>query len=1014
MNTFFENNNFTFGSHSSDIKPCEIIISENNDLTQKLKNKVFIFNSPEQTNSSFYVITIPLSGENLFEVRRYIWNESKFDLYFIAEKSGTNLITSLYIAKTNPRDEQVKIASFTGNEEEELKKINKWSFNSGAFWLKYNDFLYTVKETTRVDKKLVEQLKQLKNKISNELKKELDAEITEIELDEIVQALIDRTLFIKFLEDNHIINSFFYNYHFKDRFEKDDDNFGYKRLLTDYDYTNINKLFDIINKLFNAVLFKNPDIKIKFLTDNVLDFIYQAIKQQNWETKQLSLFDFRFDVIPIEFISHIYEVFLEKNQVNEGIFYTPDKLAHLIVDETIKKLGSVIDPSCGSGMFLVLAFRKLLSFKPVKSNNVFDIIEHKNKIINDYIFGIELKNIAWRLSIFSLYLEILKDIKPTEIKKYIKQKLKTNSKDPIFPYDFSGNIIEQNALDTQKKAHNNKTFDYIVGNPPFFEITENNIKETKFLKEHRLNINNTEIKAKNIIGDNQISQAFMLKIKDWSKPKTRFGFIQNSSNFYNEKSDKFRNFFFTHYQTENLYELSRIKDILFRKATESVVVTIFNNKPKDNTINYYPVEMGVFSETFDLLIIQKDKKIKIRQKDILSKKIVLRDYLIGNEYDFKLINKLLNQNKLEEFLLKDKRLSFLGLSRISNAELSTKLNIPNETFNKMSSREKVDKHEEFALNNYLKEKQSSTHNIPYIYQPDNKIKAFIIKGEDGFMKITDVSKMNFQRPRNIFNYQGNKIIFNKFGKRIEAAYVSDDLIYSFLIFKIKLHNSNQYNLFTAILNSDLVNYYLTQKYRKRVDDNFANLDTTAIKNIPIPKEFDEDLVSEISEISKQLTLGKLQHEGKIKEKLNELIYDLYELNILEINRIKNFYKQKRKVEKLDLKNYKTALQQSIELFFENKPQIEYYPGENLPFGLVITTIYFDKARENNPTGKKMLQDKINEILETTNEKFLTMREKIYGKNCIYIVKNNSFHSWTTTKAFEDGQEILKKIKGIKN
>ncbi len=842
MNNFFDNTDFTFGSYTSDIKPCKIVISENNDLTQKLKDKVFVFNSHEQTNSSFYVITIPLSDENLFEVRRHIWNESKFDLYFIAEKPETKLIASLYYAKTNPREEQVKIASFSGNDKKTLKNINRWSFNSGAFWLKYNNFLDTVKKTTRIDKKLVEQLKQLKNKLHNELKKELDAEITELKLDEIVQALIDRTLFIKFLEDKHIINSFFYNYHFENRFEKNDRDFGYKRLLADHDYTNINKLFDIINKLFNAVLFKNPDIKTKFLTDNVLDFIYQAIRQQNWETKQLSLFDFRFDVIPIEFISHIYEVFLEKNQVNEGIFYTPDKLAHLIVDETIKKLGSVLDPSCGSGMFLVLAFRKLLSFKPVKTNNVFDIIEHKNKIINNYIFGIELKNIAWRLSIFSLYLEILKDIQPDDIKKYIKHKLEKNSKEPIFPYDFSGNIIEQNALDTEEKAHTDKTFDYIVGNPPFFKINEKNIKETNFLKEHKLDIKKVEIKAENIIGDNQISQAFMLKIKDWTKPKTRFGFIQNSSNFYNEKSSKFRNFFFTHYQIEEFYELSRIKDILFRKATESVVVTIFNNQPKDNTINYYPVEMGIFSETFDLLIIQKDKKIEIKQKDILSGKIILRDYLIGNEFDFKLINKLSNQNKLEEFLLKDKNYnSFEGIKRISNNELKIYLEVKNIDYSNLTKKEKLSKHIDFAKEKYLGSNKTDYYNIPYIYQPENKISFFFISEIDGYMNEKDINKSNFQRPRNPFIYKGKNIIFNRFGKRIEACFVKNNLIFSNLIYGIKLQNEDYYFLFTAILNSDLVNYYLTQKHRKRVDDNFANLDTKAIKNIPIPKEFDKNL-----------------------------------------------------------------------------------------------------------------------------------------------------------------------------
>ena len=248
MKDFFENIGFTFGSKISEIKPSEIIISENQILTNKLKKSVLHSKVPSHTNTSFYVVTISLTENELFEVKRYIWNENKFDLYFIVENS----ITTLYYAKSNPHENNNKIASFNGNDSEELEKIKKWSFNSGTFWLNYSDFLDKVKNRTRIDKKLIEQLTDLKKK----LKKELASYIPN--RDEIVQALIDRTLFIKFLEDNHIINSYFYNYHFPNRFEENSLNFGYKALLKEHDIKHINFLFEKINLLFNSVLFKNP------------------------------------------------------------------------------------------------------------------------------------------------------------------------------------------------------------------------------------------------------------------------------------------------------------------------------------------------------------------------------------------------------------------------------------------------------------------------------------------------------------------------------------------------------------------------------------------------------------------------------------------------------------------------------------------------------------------------------------------------------------------------------------
>jgi hypothetical protein len=1005
MNHFFENIEFTFGSVNSDIKPCEITISENPILSQQLKDQVFCYKSPKQTNTSFYVIAIPLEGEDLYEVKRFIWNQNEYDLFFLAEKPESNLLFTLFYAKASPKDTDTKIASFSGDENDlqEIEKITKWNFESGAFWLAYSDFVEKIKNKGRIDSKLVDQLKELKHRLAKEFKNKPENQ------NRVVQALIDRTLFIKFLEDNHIINSFFYAFYFPNRFNENDVDFGFKTLLKEHDVDNINKLFSIINKLFNNVLFKTPDIDPELLTKNALLLIYQAISQHNWKDGQLSLFDFRFDVIPIEFISHIYEVFLENNQLSEGIYYTPDKLAHLIIDDTISGLGTVLDPSCGSGMFLVLAFRKLLGYISTEPEIANEKIEQRNKILNDYIFGIEKENTAWRLTVLALYLELLNDIPAEEIKLYIKQKLEDNSETPIFPYDFSVNILNCNALEIEEgiKPHEGKSFNYIVGNPPFFEIKTAN-DETSFLREFKKVINSIEVKAKDVIGHNQISQAFMFKLKDWSAPETHFGFVQNSSNFYNEKSANFLKFFFTHYQVERFYELSRVKDILFRKAKESVVVAIFNNKQvEDNSIDYYPVEMGLFSKTFDLLIIQEDKKIKISQQDILDNKVVLRDYLIGNEYDLRLLRKLSNNRKLEEFLRKEKGYnSFRGLERAKMQDVLTHFNVGDGEISKI---ERTELQVRYASEKYLSTTQTDYNCIPYIYNSSN-ISAFVVEKIDGYLNPNDLNKNNFRRPKNFELFEGEKILFNRFGSQMNAAFIDYDCIFSTYLYMIKLQEQHLNYLVTAILNSDLVDYYLTQKFRKRIEDNYANLDIKAIKNIPVPNDLDEELVSEISQTSKKLTEGKLKYEGETKEKLNNLIYELYGLNVLEKNRIKHFFEKDRIAKESDLEKYSASLIQAIDLFFEDKPVIQYNRGENFGFGLVVVALYFKGAEKEQPSSKKTLQYLItNKILKSTGEKFLTMREIMIGDNCIYIVKNNSSKSWTTTKAFEDGQEILKRL-----
>ncbi|MBW1616837.1 MAG: N-6 DNA methylase, partial [Deltaproteobacteria bacterium] len=394
---FFKKRDFTFGKKDSDIKPKKIILSENESLSKKLEDKVFVYDSPQHAYTSFYLINTPLLQEELFQIKRYIWNENKYDLYFTLEKRKKSFIATLFYAKTNPKEKEIKIASFKGDEQDtkQIEKIDKGQFKSGLFWLNYSELLNKIKKSKSIDKKLIKTLKNLRDQLTTEYKR---TEIKNIQTT--VQALIERTLFIKFLEDNHIINSYFYNHYFNDS------KTSYKNFLNNDETDNIIVLFKSINEIFNNILFKEPINKNR-LTHSVLKSIYDMISQKDFKTGQLNLFDFQFNIMPIEFIGRIYEVFLEKKQLNAGIFYTPQNLAQLIIDYAIKKKGSILDPSCGSGIFLNFAFRKLLELEPPKSDIAIEIIEHRNNLIKNYIFGIEKEDIARRTALFSLYLELL-------------------------------------------------------------------------------------------------------------------------------------------------------------------------------------------------------------------------------------------------------------------------------------------------------------------------------------------------------------------------------------------------------------------------------------------------------------------------------------------------------------------------------------------------------------------------------------------------------------------------------
>ncbi|NGF75256.1 N-6 DNA methylase [Fluviicola sp. SGL-29] len=993
---FFSDLGFDF---NVDLKPKAIDIEKEATLSQKLKNSVFFYKSPNNTNTSFYLVTSSLETTELEQFRKYVWNKNDADIifYYANDADEVRMLYAKYSPIVSNSDSVLRIFSTSQNDLEKLDSIKRWQFDSGAFWLNFQNF-YNRSKHKSIDKELVAVLDALKKHLSTSL---LNLIAVEKDRDVAVQALIDRTLYIKYLEDRHIINSYFYEKYFQDS------NLNYQKLLEKRDKKGINRLFVEIHKIFNNSLFDTPKIEERFLTDNICKAIADSFNH-NIASPQLRLFDFSFDVLPIEFISYIYEVFLSGKQKANGIYYTPKKLAQLIIDDVIPdgaEIGSILDPSCGSGMFLIVGFKRLLEIaKKDEPENDIDKIKFRLQLLSENIFGVEKQITAQRFTIFSLSLQIFDGINAEEIKRFIANELKQNKKITLFnDYNFHQNILHQNTLDVENKAFDTRKFKYIVGNPPFVrkEVSED---AKAFTNKYRLNFLGNEIIAKDIIDGYQISQCFLLKIKEWSDESTRFGFVSNSSNFYNE-AQNFQKFFYSNYGIEKIYELSKVKKILFENAKESVVAIIFtNNFDNHNLIDYYPVDLGLFSDKpFELLIIQEDKVIGIVQDELSYNQIRLRDFLVGNEYDRQLLYNLSTSNTIEEYLTTDKNFSsYKGLDRLTNNRLLQYYNIKGS----LGKNELAILHQKYANEKYLNNQKTDYYNTPYIHKPENKLIPFCISGIDGYVNAKDINNENFQRVRNSFIYKGDKILINKFGKRVQAVYVKEDLFFSNLIYVVKLNNSQLYFFFTAIINSDLINYFIVQKYKSRTGDNFSNIGTETIKNIPIPKQLEVDLVSKISILSEELATGKYEYSEKEQE-LNELIYDLYELSYWEKQRIRDYFLPEQKIgkNKKILESYKNTLKEIIGFYFENPINIDEAPAG---FNLIVIKISFGNG--SSPNTEKVKKYLLNEIFEQNpNANFLASQEKIFGKDCVYIIKEDINKNWTETKAFEDGQDILKRL-----
>lgn len=258
---------------------------------------------------------------------------------------------------------------------------------------------------------------------------------------------------------------------------------------------------------------------------------------------------FEFKDIPVELISRLYEEFLastddpnitqEEKKKKKGTFYTPSHLVKLLVDEALplKKYKEIdldnyeiLDPSCGSGIFLVIVFKRLVQLWRLQNNMDFPDKDDLKKLLKN-IYGIDIDEQAVQLASFSLCLALCNELEPIEIIQ--KLKFDNLSETNIIPFDF---------FDEHKLS--NKKFDLIIGNPPFVRGGAKEYKDKVSLLEGE----------KVSIPNNQLALKFLIDSYSYLKPNGLQCLILKSADLlYNSTSNNF---------TKKLFQKTNILQIL--------------------------------------------------------------------------------------------------------------------------------------------------------------------------------------------------------------------------------------------------------------------------------------------------------------------------------------------------------------------------------------------------------------------------------------------------------------------
>ena len=380
------------------------------------------------------VIQFPVhvSDEVLRETQRLCWNFSQSALLVTLEPTRIQAWSCALAPKETRKLHHLRVMEpieITGDEsaasilQSEAAQALHWvNLISGAFLQQHPT---KFKKNERADALLVSNLRAVRTQL---LARALPRDIC--------HALLARLIFTQFLfqrtdsEGRPAISQAVLDGRFDGRLSKQyQHKDALQKILSDKEETYA--LFQWLNEKFNGDLFPG-----KGATAEERETEWQDEKNRVGEARHLKLLAafvagdrdvesgqrslwplYSFDTLPLEFISSVYEEFLNEDQKSLSAYYTPPHLVDFVLDAVLPWGGTqwdlkVLDPCCGSGIFLVKAFQRLVQRWKNANPGYEPRVDDLRGLLEKNLFGVDAHEDAIRVASFSLCLALCDAIDP--------------------------------------------------------------------------------------------------------------------------------------------------------------------------------------------------------------------------------------------------------------------------------------------------------------------------------------------------------------------------------------------------------------------------------------------------------------------------------------------------------------------------------------------------------------------------------------------------------------------------
>ncbi|MCZ9851231.1 Eco57I restriction-modification methylase domain-containing protein [Brachyspira hyodysenteriae] len=879
---------------------------------------------------------VNLKEDNLpaFQLRRYGWS-AKLGISFLTDFEELAVYDCTRKPNVNDkastaRIEYIHFEDYLNRFDFLYEILNKERIEQGSLE-KYIAGTSNKKGTESVDIDFLNSLDSLRTKLASNIAK-LNKNLSVRDLNYAVQQIIDRIIFLRAAEDRGIEE---YG-DLKKTCENKGDNF----------YSNLLKIFEKADGRYNSGLF-----------DFSKDSISSSIEIDNRVIKEIinelyyPLSPYEFSVISVEIIGNAYEQFLGKTitigknhsakielkpEVRKagGVYYTPEYIVDYIVANTVgeaikgkkpEEIANIkiLDPACGSGSFLLGAYKYLLNYhieyyNKIKDRAKFkgskeDVIKEngdltiwiKKQILRNNIFGVDIDSNAVEVTKLSLLMKCLEGESPASIQnnqdlfnERALPSLEDNIKcgNSLIGNDFyeshldldDDTLYKINCFDWNSKFRDIMKaggFDVVIGNPPYVQIQG---------MEKELKEGYKEANYKNYISTGDIYQLFFEKGLDVLKVGGIVGMITSNKWMRAGYGAVTRDYFYRNANVNGVVDLGGGR---FKGATVDTSIMLYSKNDGEIKINE-PREFKAI-KFYDDLINLKDLEFK-------------NDIVIANhDKEWIIMNNI--ENDIFEKINKHKLLKDLDIK--INSGIKTGFNeaffIDEETKNNLI---KEDAKSAELIKPLLKGRDMRRyyciHNNLYLINTHNGIKEknvlpinikdypAIKKHLDKFYKQLEKRGDKGVTPYNLRNcayldyFDKPKIMFNKASK-INAFYLDNEGKYYGDVTTYIL-SSNNLEYLLAILNSNMF-YYAYNKYYVGGGIE-GELTLFTLENFPIPEPDKEtesklvNLVDNIIDLNKKLSAEKNPNTIEmlntriqaVDKAIDKIVYALYGLNDEEI------------------------------------------------------------------------------------------------------------------------------------